>query len=132
MDDKTKRSTPELATAWPQLFVIDIVASCAWYESKLGFAIAFLYGEPPFYGQVVRGGARLNLRQLDAMPYQGHIREREQLLAAYIPVANVAALFEEYRLAGADFQQKLETKPWGAQEFVVRDPDGNLLCFGSD
>ena len=131
MDDETKR-TPDILAAWPQLFVTDIVASCDWYESRLGFAMAFLYGEPPFYGQVSRGGARLNLRQLDAMPYQGDIREREQLLAAYIPVANVAALFEECRLAGADLQQKLETKPWGAQEFVVRDPDGNLLCFGSE
>ena len=131
MDEKARRAKPDLLAAWPQLFVTDIVASCAWYESRLGFAIAFLYGEPPFYGQMARAGARLNLRQLDAMPYQDNVREHEQLLAAYIPVANVAELFEEYRLAGADFQQKLETKPWGAQEFVVRDPDGNLLCFGS-
>jgi hypothetical protein len=79
----------------------------------------------------MRGGARLNLRQLDAMPYKLGICEREQLLAAYIPLANVAELFDDYRLAGADFQQKLETKPWDVQEFVVRDPDGNLLCFGS-
>jgi uncharacterized glyoxalase superfamily protein PhnB len=131
MDDKTKR-TPDVLAAWPQLFVTDIVASCAWYESRLGFAIAFLYGAPPFYGQIARGQAKLNLRQLDAMPYQPDIREREQLLSAYVPVADVGELFEEYRLAGADFQQKLETKPWGAREFVVRDPDGNLLCFGSD
>ena len=130
MDDKTKR-IPDVLAAWPQLFVTDIVASCAWYESRLGFSVVFLYGEPPFYGQLQRGGARLNLRQLDAMPFQKGIRDREHLLAAYLPVANVVALFEEHRLAGADFQQKLETKPWGAQEFVVRDPDGNLLCFAS-
>jgi len=80
---------------------------------------------------MVRGAARLNLRQLDAMPYQANVREHEQLLSAYIPVAEVAALFEECRSAGAEFQQTLETKPWGAQEFVIRDPDGNLLCFGS-
>lgn len=131
MDNEPKRSPPNLLAAWPQLFVTDIVAACAWYESRLGFAIAFLYGEPPFNGQVTRGNAKLNLRQLDALPYQGSVREHEQLLSAYIPVENVAALFEEFRLAGNDFQQKLDIKPWGAQEFVVRDPDGNLLCFGS-
>jgi hypothetical protein len=64
---------------------------------------------------MVRGAARLNLRQLDAMPYQANVREHEQLLSAYIPVAEVAALFEECRSAGAEFQQTLETKPWGGR-----------------
>ena len=32
----------------------DIVASCEFYTKKLGFSVAFSYGEPPFYGQVFR------------------------------------------------------------------------------
>ena len=28
-------------------------------------------------------------------------------------------------------QERLKEKPWRAVEFVVRDPDGNLLLFGS-
>jgi hypothetical protein len=28
-------------------------------------------------------------------------------------------------------QERLKGKPWRAVEFVVRDPDGNLLLFGS-
>jgi hypothetical protein len=50
-------SNPVLLAAEPQLFVSDIVASCAFYRSKLGFAVAFTYGEPAFYGQVFRDGA---------------------------------------------------------------------------
>ena len=61
-------STPDRATliaAEPQLFVSDVVASCAWYGDKLGFETAFLYGEPAFYAQLFRDGARLNLRQVE-------------------------------------------------------------------
>jgi catechol 2,3-dioxygenase-like lactoylglutathione lyase family enzyme len=55
---------PVLTAAEPQLFVQNIQTSCDFYTNKLGFAIAFVYGEPPFYGQVVRDSARLNLRQV--------------------------------------------------------------------
>ncbi len=62
---------PILLAAEPQLFVADIVASCEFYAKKLGFKIAFTYGDPPFYAQVCRDGASLNLRYVDepAMQY---------------------------------------------------------------
>ena len=50
-----------LLAAEPQLFVSDFAVACAFYTGKLGFMVAFTYGSPPFYGQVVRDGARLNL-----------------------------------------------------------------------
>ena len=50
-------SKPTLLAAEPQLFVADNAASCEFYRSKLGFSVAFTYGEPPFYGQVFRDGA---------------------------------------------------------------------------
>jgi len=43
-------STPELTEVEAELFVADIKASCAFFTSKLGFAVVFTYGEPPFYG----------------------------------------------------------------------------------
>ncbi len=49
---------PTLLAAEPQLFVADIAASTEFYCTKLGFAVAFTYGKPPFYGQVFRDGAR--------------------------------------------------------------------------
>ena len=41
----------------PELFVADIKTSCDFFTGKLGFAVAFTYGEPPFYAQVRRDGA---------------------------------------------------------------------------
>jgi catechol 2,3-dioxygenase-like lactoylglutathione lyase family enzyme len=123
---------PELTQVEAQLFVADVKASCAFFTSKLGFEVAFTYGEPPFYGQVKRDNARLNLRLVCEPVFVGDIREREQLLAASLTVASAAELrrlFVQYQAAGVDFLQTMKQEPWGARTFIVRDPDGNLLLF---
>ena len=43
---------PILTSISPQLFVADIKASCDFFTGKLGFVADFVYGDPPFYGQV--------------------------------------------------------------------------------
>ena len=48
------------------LTVSDIKASCDFFTQKLGFAIVFVYGEPPFYAQVKRDRGLLNLKCMDA------------------------------------------------------------------
>ena len=118
-----------LIAAEPQLFVRDIVAASEFYTTMLGFSIAFVYGEPPFYGQVFRDGARLNLRQLDDPVIDAARRDSQELLAATIALDDALPLFHEYQKAGVTFVQSLRTEPWGARTFIVRDPDGNLLLF---
>jgi catechol 2,3-dioxygenase-like lactoylglutathione lyase family enzyme len=115
--------------AEPQLYVRDIVASSTFYSRMLGFSVAFTYGDPPFYAQVIRGGARLNLRQVDEPVVDPARRDSESLLAASITLENAKPLFLEYQEAGVEFAQPLRTEPWGARTFIVRDPDGNLLLF---
>jgi catechol 2,3-dioxygenase-like lactoylglutathione lyase family enzyme len=119
-----------LLAAYPQLFVRDIDAACAFYAQKLGFTTVFKYGRPAFYGQVRRDGATLNLRHVDAPVLDAKTREREVWLSAYVPVTDIDAIFAEYADRDVDFQERLIEKPWGVREFVVRDPDGNLICFG--
>lgn len=122
-------SKPALLAAEPQLFVADIAASCAFYMGKLGFSTAFTYGEPPFYGQVFRDGARLNLRCVSKPVIDPQLRDKEDLLSASITLDDAKPLFLEYQAAGVSFHQALRTEPWGARTFIVRDPDGNLILF---
>jgi len=122
-------SRPALLSAEPQLFVTDLAASCEFYVDKLGFAVAFSYGEPPFYGQVFRDGARLNLRCLSSPAIDPKLRDREHLLAASITLDDAKPLFLEFQSAGVAFHQTLRTEPWGARTFIVSDPDGNLILF---
>ena len=118
-----------LVAAEPQLYVRDVVASSEFYSQKLGFSVAFIYGEPPFYGQVVRDGVRLNLRHVDDPVIDPVRRDSEQLLAATITLENAKPLFLEYQNAGVEIVQPLRTEPWGARTFIVCDLDGNRLLF---
>jgi len=121
-----------IAGAEPQLFVADIQSSCDFFTEKLGFAIAFTYGEPPFYAQVMRDGGRLNLRCVERPVIDAGLRDREELLSASLTVATaeaIKALFLEFQGAGVTFFQTLKREPWGARNFIVKDLDGNLLLF---
>jgi catechol 2,3-dioxygenase-like lactoylglutathione lyase family enzyme len=120
---------PSLVAAEPQLYVQDIVAACEFYSRMLGFTVAFTYGEPPFYAQVFRDGARLNLRQVDTPVMDPARRDAEQLLTASVTLDDAKPLFLEYQSAGVEFVQPLRAEPWGARTFIVRDPDGNLVLF---
>lgn len=41
----------------------------------------------------------------------------------------IKMLFLEFQSAGVSFHQTLEKQPWGAENFIVKDQDGNLLLF---
>src|SRR5271170_4657037 len=84
------KSPPSKATivcAEPQLFVTDIKRSCEFFQQQLGFSLVFSYGDPPFYAQMGRDAARLNLRCVAASVIGPAIREREELLSASMTVA---------------------------------------------
>jgi catechol 2,3-dioxygenase-like lactoylglutathione lyase family enzyme len=120
---------PILNSISAQLFVADIQASCDFYTGKLGFAVDFVYGNPPFYGQVTRDNARLSLRHVDEPVFAGDVREREGLLSASITVASadeIKQLFLSYQALDVPFHQPLKQEPWGATTFVVVDPDGGV------
>ena len=111
----TESSVPRLQGATPQVFVTDLAT----------------HGEPPFYGEVRRDGARLNLRVVDESPFLAGVQEREELLSAYVEVTDPEALSHEIEEAGAEIHAPLRRTPWGTIEVIVRDPDGNLLLFGA-
>ena len=54
------------------------------------------------------------------------------MLSASLTVATsdeLKRLFLDYQAAGVRFHQTLRTEPWGARNFIVLDPDGNLILF---
>src|SRR5712691_3627013 len=128
-DQATQTVTqPVLITAAPELFVADIKASCDFFVGKLGFKTVFVYGEPPFYGQVMRDGARINLRCVDTPVLERARVVREELLSADM-AEEIKRLYLDFQAAGVTFHQPLKRQPWGAKNFIVEDPDGNLLLF---
>jgi catechol 2,3-dioxygenase-like lactoylglutathione lyase family enzyme len=129
MPHPTAAHALRLARAIPVLFVADVPTSARFYRDALGFSIDFLHGEPPFYGSVSRDGASLHLKFVHEPVFSVGADDRDALIMVFVDVDNVEALFTECVAAGVTFAQRLQKEPWGGRAFVVRDPDGNMICF---
>ena len=119
-----------LLTVEPQIFVTDMPRAIGFFVDKLGFGISLTYGEPPFYAQVVRDAARLNLRHVDRPVIDRGVES--DLLSASITVSDAGGLFVEFQDRGVPFRETLTRKPWhedGQGSFIIEAPDGNLLLF---
>lgn len=121
--------TPRLTRAVPVIFVANVETSAEFFRNTLGFSIDFLHGEPPFYGSVSRDGACVHLKFVHEPVLAVGAQDQDGFITAFIQVEDVAALYAEYVTAGAMFDQKLQNQAWGGRDFIVRDPDGNGLCF---
>lgn len=119
-----------IAAIVPQFFSSDLERTLSYYRDKLGFETQFEYGEPAFYAGAIRDGLSIFFRHLDALPPLPPDKFEHELLDAYLRVEDIARLHDE--LAGRDvaFSRDIAQMPWGFTEFVVRDVDDRLLCFG--
>ena len=126
---RTAPAAIRLTKGIPVVFVSDVRAAAEFYRDQLGFAIDFLHGQPAFYAAVSRDEACVHLRLVHEPAFAAGLREEEQLLSAFVAVANVKGLFAEYEARNVSFVHRLKKEPWGQSSFIVRDPDGNWLCF---
>lgn len=121
--------TPRLTRAVPIIFVANVQASAEFFRNTLGFSIDFLHGHPPFYGSVSRDCACVHLKFVHEPVFAIGRYDREGFIMAFIEVENVKSLYASYATAGVTFEQKLKKQAWGGRDFIVRDPDGNGICF---
>jgi len=134
MSQTDRAAQPILSSIAAQLFVRDLKTSTDFFTKKLGFTVDFVYGDPPFYGQVSRDNARLALRLVCEPVFAGDIREREDLLSASITLGSTDEIKEivlAYQATNVPLHQGLRKEPWGAKTFIVKDPDGNLILFAA-
>jgi catechol 2,3-dioxygenase-like lactoylglutathione lyase family enzyme len=122
-------SAPRLTRAVPIIFVANVQASAEFFRDTLGFSIDFLHGRPPFYGAVSRDGACVHLKFVHEPVFAIGTHDRDGLIMAFIEVENVKALYSTYLAAGVMFDQKLKKQAWGGRDFIIRDLDGNGICF---
>ncbi len=109
------------------LAVPDLARSTDYYTSVLGLEIDFT---APGWSFLSRGNFRVMLGECtDAIP---PVALGDHSWYGYVTVSDAAALFEEYRAAGAEFTQTLSDKPWGMREFGVRTVDGHRIMFGQE
>jgi len=115
----------------PLFFTMDIPRTLAYYNDKLGFACRGTWQDPPVYAIVARDEHAIHFRCAEP-PTANPDKYAEELLDAYLFVADADALYAELAARGVAFTRELGDTPWGSREFVVKDCDGRLLAFGSN
>ena len=115
----------------PVFFTMDIARTLAYYQDKLGFECQGTWLDPPVYAIVARDGHAIHFR-CEEPPTANPEKYAEELLDAYLFVADADALYAEYVAKGVEFVRGLGDMPWHCREFVVKDCDGRLLAFGTN
>lgn len=115
-----QRATPVLRSS-------DYPRSRAFYTDMLGFSIVEEGGDPARFGIFRRAGAVLFVDSWQGGPPAGSVG-----WAAYIHVDDVVGLREDLADRGLEGLGDVRVTGYGMRELELRDPDGNLLCFGVD
>jgi uncharacterized glyoxalase superfamily protein PhnB len=114
----------------PLFFTMDIPATLAYYQEKLGFECLGTWQDPPVYGIAARDQQVIHFRC--AEPSANPNKYRDELLDAYLLVEDPDALYAEYAAQGVEFTRGVANMAWHSREFVVKDCDGRLLAFGAN
>lgn len=106
----------------PILSVADLRAALDYYQSVLGFRVAWKWGEPAHLASVCRDRVELNLSQSSSAQIA--------ISRVYFQMAGVEAYFNEIVAAGAKIAEPLADRAYGMRDFRLVDPSGNELSFG--
>ena len=101
--------------------VSDVRAAAEFYTKKLGFKLAFTWGDPPSMAGVNLGNVQIFLEQGTPNPAG---------CSVYFVVSNADELYEFHRSNGVEVVQEPGDREYGLRDYRVRDLHGYLLGFG--
>lgn len=110
----------------PQLRMTSWERTRAFYVDGLGFTVEWTHQfEPnfPVFAEVSRDGLALFLTE--------HSGDCQPGGACYIVIDDLHAFYQEIKARGVPVSEPPELAPWGAEEMLVVDPDGNRLRFAN-
>jgi uncharacterized glyoxalase superfamily protein PhnB len=101
--------------------VSDVLAAAEFYTKKLGFWLAFTWGEPPTMAGVNLGHVQLFLEKGTPNP---------KGCSVYFVVGDADELYEFQRVNGVEIVEPPTDKQYGLRDYMVRDLYGYHLAFG--
>ncbi len=105
----------------PALRVSDVPAAVDFYTKRLGFKLAFTWGEPPEMAGLNLGRVQMFLEQGTPGPTG---------CSVYFVVGDADELYEFQRANGVDVVEPPGDRPYGLRDYRVRDLYGYELGFG--
>ena len=118
----------------PVLLVDDIVPTVEYYRDKLGFAIDYVYGDPPHYASVSRGGAVVHFTKSDPPGRRNGVRRAGpgNGVDAFFVVREVDELHAGFAGNGVIVITGPASHEYGMREFKVEDVNGYILVFAAE
>ena len=118
--------TMELAI--PHLRILDYDGAVAFYVDALGFEIDFEWrNEPglPVYMGIRRGTLYAHLSEYEASGPPGQGR------GMVLSVDDAERWYKALKQKGVPIEREIQTQPWGARDFILRDPFDNTIVVMS-
>jgi uncharacterized glyoxalase superfamily protein PhnB len=106
--------------------VADVAKAIEWYGQLFGFEARVVNppGEPvPVYAVLYRDDVRLHLLRRDEAPHGLSAPVQAQFWID----SDVDVIFARAESLGARVLQRPRARPWGHRDFMVADPDGNVV-----
>jgi catechol 2,3-dioxygenase-like lactoylglutathione lyase family enzyme len=105
----------------PVLAADDVAAATAFYRDKLGFLVAFTYGDPPTMSGVNIGNVQMFLEKGPPKPEGASV---------YFMVGNADELFAFHKANGVEVVIEPGDREYALRDYSVRDLNGYELSFG--
>ncbi len=103
------------------LAVSDILAAADFYRTRLGFKLAFTWGDPPTMAGMILGHVQIFL-ELGTPNPEG--------CTLYFVVGDADELYAFHRANGVEIAEPPGDRPYGLRDYAVRDLHGHYLQFG--
>jgi catechol 2,3-dioxygenase-like lactoylglutathione lyase family enzyme len=103
------------------LAVNDLAAAIDFYTKKLGFHLAFTWGDPATFAGMNLGKVQMFLQKGTPDP---------KGCSVYFGVGDADLLYEFHRAGGVEVTEEIADRPWGMRDYSVRDLNGYQLSFG--
>jgi uncharacterized glyoxalase superfamily protein PhnB len=118
------QSMARVTRIFPVFKVTNFTSALEYYRDKLGFTVAWTWGDP-----VDRAGVALD--DIEVQLDGGGIGAPRGPSVVYCHMTDVDAYFDACRARGATIAMHIGDRPWGMRDFRVLDLDGNQIGFGS-
>lgn len=116
---------PVLSHAEPVLSVGDVVATIGYWHKVLGFPNQWTWGSPASHGGVSWHGAMIQFSLNDNPSFKPDSQ------SVWLRVKNIRALYAIHQERNADIVVPLVRRPYGFDEYIVRDNNGYYIAFAS-
>ncbi|MFC3568028.1 VOC family protein [Paracoccus sp. TOH] len=126
---------PEAPRIYPTFRFRNAAAMIAWLERAFGFTTHAKYmdGDKVAHAELAFGSSMIMCGD-DREDAYGELVGKPSAQGGrslYIAVDDADAMFARAKAAGAVIEEGLTDRDYGSREFICRDPEGNLWCFGT-